>query len=233
MGARRSFNAIDRCDYRVGLEDTAKGHHSVIAGAFLLGSLTFFGGNALLEKIGNGRSRRSNKEGSPLAIFMGTALDGIPESIVLGLSLVSGKAVNIAMLVAILISNLPEAVASTNDLRRDRWKPRTIIGMWAIVAVVSGLASLVGFAIFGTLPPLAAAFAMAFAGGALLTMLADAMMSEAYQDTGALAGVLTACGFGVAYWLSQLALVGSTNARCGVYKNYNTLPIAPLWTILL
>lgn len=135
---------------------------------------------------------------------MGTALDGIPESIVLGLSLVGGKTVSFAMLVAIFISNLPEAIASTSDLKKDRWHPNTILCMWGVVVICSGIASAIGFSLFGNLPPVVAAFTMTFAGGALLTMLADAMMPEAYRDTGAWAGVVTACGFGVAYWLSRL-----------------------------
>lgn len=181
------------------------GNYAVIAAGFLLGSLVFFSGNLLLNKIGNGRGRAKKEQGSPLAIFMGTALDGIPESIVLGLGLVGGKTVSMAMLAAIFISNLPEAVASTSDLKKDKWKPRTILIMWAVVAVVSGVAALVGFTLFSVLPPAATAFTMAFAGGALLTMLADTMMPEAYRDTGSVAGVLTALGFGVAYALSQLA----------------------------
>lgn len=177
----------------------------VIALGFVFGSLTFFTGNILLEKIGNGRGRRSKTSGSPLAIFMGTALDGIPESIVLGLGLVGGKTVSFAMLVAIFMSNLPEAVASTSDLKKDGWRSRTILIMWAVVVLCSGIASAIGFSLFNGLPPLAAAFTMTFAGGALLTMLADAMMPEAYRNTGSWAGVITACGFGVAYWLSRLA----------------------------
>lgn len=112
--------------------------------------------------------------------------------------------VSLSMLAAIFLSNLPEAIASTHDLKQDKWRPRKILVMWIVVVVASGLASMIGFGVFDDLSPLATAFTMAFAGGALLTMLSDAMMPEAYRDTGALAGVVTALGFGVSYWLSQL-----------------------------
>ena len=198
VGTLISAVSFELVDEAIGIDKD----HLVVAIGFLLGSLVFFGGNLLLERLG--RNRHEKEAGSPLAIFMGTVLDGIPESIVLGLGLIGGKMVSLSMLAAIFLSNLPEAIASTHDLKQDKWRPRKILVMWIVVVVASGLASMIGFGVFDDLSPLATAFTMAFAGGALLTMLSDAMMPEAYRDTGALAGVVTALGFGVSYWLSQL-----------------------------
>lgn len=172
-----------------------------------VGALTFFVGDTLIDRMG-GQKRKSQKgsaDGSPLAIVLGSVLDGIPESIVLGLSIVHGGSVGIAMLVAVLLSNLPEATSATAGLLKTGWHKWPIIGMWALVVAVSGVASMAGFALFDTASPDVVAFTLAFSAGALLTMLADTMMPEAYQDTGQLAGIITTLGFGVAFWINILS----------------------------
>ena len=172
-----------------------------------LGALTFFVGDWAVDHMGG--HHRKNAEGknggdSGMAIVLGSVLDGIPESIVLGLSIVHGGAVGIAMLVAVFISNLPEAIGATSGLLKSGWRRWPIIGMWALVVVVSGLASLAGFALFDTASPDVVAFTLSFSAGALLTMLADTMMPEAYDDAGPLAGIITTLGFGIAFWINIL-----------------------------
>lgn len=180
------------------------GDHYIVASGLIVGSLTFFGGTYFIERMGHGRSKRKNADSSPLAIFIGTALDGIPESIVLGLSLISGGTVSFGMLVAVFISNMPEAIAATNDLQKARWRPKKIILLWLGTVIVSGLAALFGFAVFDKLPAAATAFTMSFAAGALLTMLADAMMPTAFRESKNLAGIATTIGFGVAFIINRL-----------------------------
>jgi ZIP family zinc transporter len=144
------------------------------------------------------------KPSSALGIVLGTVLDGIPESIVIGLTIVTGGAVGIAYLVAVFISNLPEAIASTTGLVSSGWQPRRTLGLWVIVALVSAVASVVGAAVFDTAPPEPLAFVLAFAAGAVLTMLADTMMPEAYEHAGEVTGVVTTLGFGLALALHVL-----------------------------
>ncbi|HET8709058.1 MAG TPA: hypothetical protein VFL85_02125 [Candidatus Saccharimonadales bacterium] len=175
-----------------------------------LGALTFFVGDWAIDRMGghhrksSERPKRANDDNSGLAIVLGSVLDGIPESIVIGLSIVHGGAVGVAMLVAVFLSNLPEAIGATTGLQRSGWRRWPIIGMWSLVVAVSGLASLAGFALFDTASPDVVAFTLAFSAGALLTMLADTMMPEAYDDAGPLAGIITTLGFGVAFWINIL-----------------------------
>lgn len=169
------------------------------------GAATFFVGNYFINKRGGHRRKRSegNEDGSGLAIVLGTVLDGIPESIVLGLSIVHGGAISIAMLVAVFLSNLPEAIGSSSGLLRSGWKKLPLLGMWCGVVIISGFASLAGYGIFEQASPDVVAFTLAFSAGALLTMLADTMMPEAFEDSGPLAGIVTTLGFGVAFWISM------------------------------
>ena len=154
-----------------------------------------------------GAARKSSggeqAEGSPLAIVLGIVLDGIPESAVIGLTLLEGGAVSVAMLAAVFISNVPEAVAATVRARsRPGGGARRIFVLWGVVALVSGLAALAGYALFDGASPSVVAFVLAFAGGAILTMLADTMMPEAFQHGGKLVGVFTTLGFATAFAIS-------------------------------
>ena len=131
-------------------------------------------------------------------------LDGIPESIVLGLTLLSGEGVSAAMLAAVFLSNLPEAIAATVGLRAGGWDAARIIWLWVLVTAVAGLASLLGYVALDGASPGLVAFVLAFAGGAILTMLADTMMPEAFEHGGRYVGLVTTVGFGVAFALSEL-----------------------------
>jgi ZIP family zinc transporter len=148
--------------------------------------------------------QRAPGAGSALAIVLGIVLDGIPESAVIGLGLLNGTGVSVAVIAAVFLSNLPEAIAATTGLKADGWRSNRIIGLWVLVAVVSGLASLAGYAVFDSAGPDALAFVLAFAGGAILTMLADTMMPEAFEHGGKLVGLVTTLGFGLAFALSML-----------------------------
>lgn len=179
-----------------------------VAVGLIAGALVFSIGDWLIDRLGGRSHRQSDYErsqGSGLAILLGTILDGIPESIVIGLTLVKGGAVSTAMVVAVFLSNLPEAIGATSGLRAGGWGRKRVLGLWLVVALLSAAAALIGFAFFDTASPELLAFTLAFAGGALLTMLADSMMPEAYRDSGKLVGLVTTLGFGLAYLISVLA----------------------------
>ena len=116
-------------------------------------------------------------------------LDGIPESMVIGLTIFEGGKVGAAYLAAVFISNLPEAISSTAGLATSGWKKSRILWMWIAIALISGLASLAGYGLFQDSSPDTVAFVLAFAAGAILTMLADTMMPEAFEHGGKLVGV--------------------------------------------
>jgi zinc transporter, ZIP family len=123
---------------------------------------------------------------------------------VLGLTLVGGTGVSAAMLAAVFLSNLPEAIAATAGLRLKGWTSSRILALWLIVALVTALASLAGFALFDGASGDVVAFVLAFAGGAILTMLADTMMPEAFEHGGKLVGLFTTLGFALAFAISAL-----------------------------
>src|SRR4029079_5555791 len=98
----------------------------------------------------------------------GLVSDDITESLVLGLTIVVGGSVSAAFLVAVALSNVPEAVAATSGLARSGWSGARILGLWTLVSLVSGAAALVGFAVFDDASSTLLAFVLAFAGGAIL-----------------------------------------------------------------
>ena len=146
------------------------------------------------------RGRRS----AGTEIVLGTILDGIPESVVLGLSLLGGSTVSIPVLVAVFISNVPEALGASADLREDGEPRGRIIRLWVVVAVASGGAAGLGYGIVGLAPGWVVTAVQAFAGGAILAMLAESMVPEAYHKGGRAVGLATAFGFAVAAILSAV-----------------------------
>jgi ZIP family zinc transporter len=184
--------------------DTADGEGGVAMG-LAAGALTFFVGDTLIDRMG-GAKRKSmsddaKAEGSGLAIVLGAVLDGIPESIVLGLTLLGGGGVSIAFIAAVFISNLPEGLAASAGLAEPPWTKLRILTLWTGVTLVSALAATAGYGVFDGASGSVIAFMMAFAGGAVLTMLADTMMPEAFERAGPLAGLFTTAGFALAFGL--------------------------------
>jgi zinc transporter, ZIP family len=152
-----------------------------------------------------GKTATGDQEsGSALAIVLGTVLDGVPESMVIGLTLLEGGSVGAAFLAAVFISNLPESISSSAGLVSGGWKKARILWMWVAIAVLSGLASLAGYGLFENASADTVAFVLAFAAGAILTMLADTMMPEAFEHGGKLVGVVTTLGFAVAFTIHAL-----------------------------
>jgi ZIP family zinc transporter len=172
------------------------------------GAIVFFTGDWLIAHMG-GHNRKSigASHGSELGlpITLGIVLDGIPESIVIGLSLLGGRTVSLAMLMAVFISNLPEALAATTGLAAGGWSRFRIMLLWLGVALVCGVAALAGFALFEHATHATQAFIEMFAGGAILVMLANTMIPEALEHGGKLAGLSTVMGFALAVYFSQLS----------------------------
>ena len=178
---------------------------SDVAYGLFAGCAVYAIGDAVIDRFG-GAERKSSSgaqaSGAPLAIVLGIVLDGIPESAVIGLTLLEGGAVSVAMLVAVFVSNVPESVAATSGLLAAGWRRATVFVLWGVVALASAVASLAGYALFDGASPSVVAFVLAFAGGAILTMLADTMMPEAFAHGGKLVGVFTTLGFATAFAIS-------------------------------
>jgi ZIP family zinc transporter len=175
--------------------------------AFGLGALGFFLGDWIIDRRG-GADRKdipgNQPGGSGAAIFVGTLLDNVPESIILGMSLATGGAINIAFLSAVFISNLPEGVAGSVNLATSGYSQRKILWMWLALVLVSAACAGLGYVIIQVLPSAEGIHAQAFAAGAMLTMLADAMMPEAFEHGGMLVGLFTVFGFLLSATLSVL-----------------------------
>jgi ZIP family zinc transporter len=135
--------------------------------------------------------------------MLGIVLDGIPESAVIGLSLIQGG-VSATVLAAVFISNLPEGLVATSGMQRGGWDEKSIWRLWAAVTASSAVAAAMGHGAFAGAGDTVVAFVMAFAAGAVLTMLADTMMPEAFENAGPAVGLVTTLGFGLAFALQGL-----------------------------
>ena len=176
------------------------------ASGFACGALAFYVGDWLIDRRG-GHGRKSmggehQLAGSADAIVLGTVLDGIPESFVLGASLLQEGVVPIAVVVAVFVSNVPEALSGTTGLLEAGWTRVRIFAMWSVVVAASVLAAIAGWALLDAMPTAGGAFVLAFAGGALIVMLADTLVPEAFELGGREAGLLTALGFALGFALS-------------------------------
>lgn len=144
-------------------------------------------------------------EAPPFAIVLGTLLDGIPESAVLGLTLLQSGEIGVAMLVAVFVSNLPESIAATSSLRASGWSDNAVMVLWSAIAAGCAVSAALGYALLDDASPRTLAFMFAFAGGAILSMLATSMMPEAYEHARRWAGMSTVLGFAVAFGVNWAA----------------------------
>jgi ZIP family zinc transporter len=186
--------------YRLGGADT-------VTLGLALGALTYFGGDELIARRGAAdrmSSTRTAGSSASSALLLGATLDGIPESAVIGLSLLAGGGVAVPVLAAVFLSNLPESLSSSTGMHKAGLGSRHILGVWLLVVLVSGIAAAAGYALLEGASGDAVGLIQAFAGGAVLTMLVDTMIPEAFDKGGRTVGLLTVLGFALAYLLSTL-----------------------------
>jgi zinc transporter, ZIP family len=182
------------------------GLYSVSSG-LAAGSLAFFIGNLIINRSGGRDRKRSTgpmKGGSPYAIVLGAVLDGIPESVAIGITVRAGLGVGLALLIGVCLSNFPESLSATTGFRAANHLARYSLWIWAGVLVVSVAAAIAGYSLVGGASDTFIGFSQAFAGGAILTMLADTMAPEAFEDSGDLVGLVTVIGFGLAFTISVM-----------------------------
>ncbi len=178
-----------------------------ISASFLVGALVYYVGDRLVDTSGGEHrtaiGRGKGEGGSGAAMFLGALLDGIPEAFILGLGLAVGGNISVAFVAAIFVSNIPQGLAGTTSLQEAGTSDRRIFVMWTGLTLACGVASLAGFLTADRLPG-AGISASAFGAGAVLMMLSDSMMPEAYRHGGRLVGLFTVLGFLVAGMLAAL-----------------------------
>lgn len=199
-----AFELMDEAYKQGGFDSTAI--------CFLSGAAVYTLANLYLAHKGAKHRKRSDSKqpseddegGSGMAIAVGSLLDGIPESIVIGVSMIHGGAVSFITVIAIFLSNIPEGLSSSAGMKQAHRSKSYVFGIWIAIAVISGLASLAGFALFRNYSQDVIAATTAVAAGAILSMLVDTMIPEAFRETHNFAGLITVAGFLTAFILSKL-----------------------------
>lgn len=179
---------------------------------FLTGALIYSIANFLLSRQGAKHRKRSGKQqfnekdhpGSGTAIAIGALIDGVPESVAIGVSMIHSGAVSIAAVVAIFLSNVPESLSSTAGMKKAGRSAKYIFGIWAGITILSGIAAFVGYTFFSHFSPQILAATIAVAAGGILAMLSSTMIPEAYEEAHEFIGIVTVLGFLTAFALSKM-----------------------------
>lgn len=200
-----SFEMVGKAYDTGGLLSTATG--------FVLGAIIYSAANYLVSNCGAVYRKRSNLSNkldadqlynNARAIAVGALIDGIPESIVIGLGLLQGGAVSVVTVIAIFVSNVPEALSSSVGMKNKGKSLVFILSIWGGIAVISSIFSGIGYLAFQNVSISVVAVTMAVAAGAILSMIVDTMIPEAFEETHNFAGLITVIGFLCAFILEKM-----------------------------
>ena len=205
-----AFDLVEEAESIGGIRPTALG--------LLGGSAAYILANLAVNRYGAAHRKRSDEiqvsedeqPGSGTAIAIGALLDGVPESIVLGMSLIGGGGVGVPVLAGIFISNVPEGLSSTSGMKLSGRSARYVFGVWVGIALACGVAALLGCVAFEDATPRTVALINSIAAGSILAMIADTMIPEAYRDSSnkyqLWTGFITTLGFITAFTISHFGV---------------------------
>jgi zinc transporter, ZIP family len=204
---------ISAVSFELMAEAAERGGVGATIAGFICGAVAFTAANVLLSRRGAKHRKRSNgsqpseaeASGSGLTIAVGALLDGIPESIVIGVGLIGGQNVSLVAVAAVFLSNVPEGLSSAAGMKRAGRPARYVFGIWLAIAVISALSAIIGYVLFRHLGQTVIAGTMAVAAGAILAMIIDTMVPEAFEETHEYAGLIAVTGFVLAFALSRCA----------------------------
>jgi zinc transporter, ZIP family len=207
-----TFDLMEKA-YQIG------GFDSVSIG-FIVGAIFFVGGDYLIDSYGGHYRklkhgiRHSNRAGtatdtklaaSGSAMLLGALLDGIPESAAIGVGLAVHRGIGVSMLIAVFMSNLPEGISGAMGMKASGHSKLYIIGVWSATIAASAVAAALGYEFLGHASVDIIATIMALAAGAILAMIADTMIPEAFEESGRFVALVTVAGFLLAFVVSHLA----------------------------
>ncbi|MGW0842822.1 ZIP family metal transporter [Streptomyces sp. NPDC002787] len=200
-----SFELVGEAYAQAGLAPAAVGT--------LVGAVAYTGGNVWLARRGARHRKRSGYDqaqpseadqgGSGMALALGALLDGVPESAVIGISLLDGGAVSLVTVAAVFISNVPEGLSSSAGMKKAGRGKGYVFGVWGAIAAASTVSAVLGYSVVGGFSPSVIAAVTAVAAGAILAMIADTMIPEAFEDAHLAIGLITVSGFLVSFALSH------------------------------
>lgn len=191
----------------------AQGGFDSTSAGFLGGAAIYTAANIYISRRGAKHRKRSGNDPDAqqssdaqggVAIAVGALLDGIPESVVIGVSLLQGKGVSMVAVAAVFLSNIPEGLSSAAGMLKAGRSATYIFGVWTAITVASGIAAAFGNALLAGASPEWIAATDALAAGAILAMLSDTMIPEAFETEHDYAGLITVAGFLAAFVLTKL-----------------------------
>ena len=199
---------ISGVSFELAEEAVDQGGFTPLAAGLAVGALLFYTGDRLLEARSDHRSMRprgAHPEASGGTLALGALLDGIPEQAAIGIGLAAGEDVGIALVAAVFLSNVPEALGSAAAMRKAKRPPSHVIGLWSLVTAATALASMLGYWALGDASGDVNALILGIAAGAVIVMMTDAMIPEAVKNGGRAVGLVTCFGFALAVLIHQMA----------------------------
>lgn len=219
VGLALAFGAgalIAAVSFELALDGLRLGGTTPVATGLAVGALSYYLADRVLERrtgpgtAGGGEAagqmRIPDRAGLGGALALGSVLDGIPEQAVLGIGLAVGPGISLSLILAVIVSNLPEALGAAAAMRQAGHTGTQVAWLWLVVALACAAATPLGYALASVATPAWNGAMNGFAAGAVLVMLIDSMIPAAAARAGAAAGLATVLGFAIAAGLSPLAV---------------------------